>query len=97
MDEQFAVEHLIGQVKEYARGRASDVERGAETPRLAALLLQKYGRGVVDAVSTIFESRRAADPIMRVVDEETARIDPGWREHDRARWTARPADLKGFD
>ena len=93
MDEQVAVERLVQKVKEYAAGRTMDVARGAESPRLAALLLQKYGRGVVDAVAMIFDSPRAADPISQVVDDETAEIDPLWREHDRERWAGRPADV----
>ncbi|RRS01188.1 hypothetical protein EIP75_21675 [Aquabacterium soli] len=93
MDEQMAVELLVAQVKDYASDRAKDVARGAETPRLAALLVQKYGRGVVDAVATIFETPRAADPIFKAVDEETAKIDPLWREHNRERWAGRPADV----
>jgi hypothetical protein len=93
MNEQTAVEQLTGKVKLYATGRARDVARGAETAQLAALLLQKYGLGIVEAVSTIFESPRAADPIFRVLEEETAKIDPQWREHAQARWGARPADV----
>ncbi len=93
MDETFAIERLVLQVREYASGRAKDVARGAETPLLAALLLQKYGRGVVDAVAMIFDNPRVADPISRVLDEETAVIDPLWREHNRHRWAARPADV----
>jgi hypothetical protein len=93
IDEQAVVERLVAQVNEYARGRESDVGRGAETPRLAALLLQKYGRGVCDAVSTIFGSPRAADPVSRAVDAATERIDPDWRQHDRERWAGRPADV----
>ncbi len=57
MDENVAVERLLQQVKEYANGGASDVARGAETPRLAALLVQKYGRGVVDALAVILTVR----------------------------------------
>lgn len=93
MDKQVAVERLVGLVKDYANGRAKDVARGAETPRLAALLVQKYGRGIVDAVGIIFDSPRAVDPISKVVDDETAKIDPLWREHDRERWAGRPADV----
>lgn len=93
MDEQIAVERLVQQVKDYANGRTKDVARGAETPRLAAVLVQKYGRGVTDAVATIFDSPRAADPILKAVDEETAKIDPLWREHDKDRWAGRPADV----
>jgi hypothetical protein len=87
------VETLARSVREYAVHRSRDVARGLETPRLAALLLQKYGAGIVDAVATIFDSRRAADPIQRALDEETIAIDPLWREHDRERWNARPADI----
>jgi len=93
MNEQIAIERLMQQVKDYARGRAQDVERGAETPRLAALLVQKYGRGVVDACATIFANARTADPISKVVDEETVKIDPLWREHNSERWAGRPADV----
>ena len=93
MDQQVAVARLVQQVKDYANGRAQDVARGAETPRLAALLVQKYGRGVVDAVATVFDSPRAADPISRAVDDETEKIDPLWREHERERWAGRPADV----
>ena len=30
---------------------------------------------------------------IQVIDEETAIIDPDWRENDRLRWAAKPADL----
>jgi hypothetical protein len=93
MDEKIAIDRLVQQGKDYARGRAQNVARGAETPRLAALLLQKYGRGVVDAVAVIYGTPRAADPIYQVLDEETAKIDPQWREHDQERWAGRPADV----
>lgn len=86
-------EQLVRQLKEYAAGRASDVARGAETPRLAGLLIRKYGLGLVDAVSVVFDGPRAADLIAKAADEEAARIDPFWREHDRARWAMRPADI----
>ncbi|WP_017879674.1 hypothetical protein [Janthinobacterium sp. CG3] len=93
MDEQTAVALLTEKVREYAQGRQQDVARGAERPRLAALLVQKYGLGIVDTVALLFDSPRAADPISKVVDEETAIIDPDWQENDRQRWAARPADL----
>lgn len=93
MDEQTAVALLTKKVREYAQARQQDVARGAERPRLAALLVQKYGLGIVDTVALLFESPRAADPISKVVDEETAIIDPDWQENDRQRWAARPADL----
>ena len=93
MDEQTAVSLLTEKVREYAQARQQDVARGAERPCLAALLVQKYGRGIVDAVALLYDSPRVADPICRVIDEETAIIDPDWRENDRLRWAAKPADL----
>ena len=48
---------------------------------------------VCDAVSVIYGTPRAADPIYRVLDEETEKIDPKWREHNKERWAARPADI----
>ncbi len=93
MDENLAVEALSRALKNQANGRASDVERGAETPRLSALLLQKYGRGLIDAVQIIFDNRRAADPLSELLDAETAKIDPDWRDHDRDRWAGSPADV----
>ncbi len=54
MDQTFTINLLIRQVEEYAAGKIGDVARGSETPRLAALLMQKYGRGIVDAVAVVF-------------------------------------------
>lgn len=51
MDEKIVIDRFVKQVKDYAKGKKHDVARGAESPRLAALLLQKYGLGIVDAVS----------------------------------------------
>lgn len=93
MDKKYAIDKLVQQVKDYAIGRARNVARGAETPYLAALLLQKYGLGVAKAVAVIFDSQRAADPIFKVLDEETSKIDPLWREHNQDRWTEHPADI----
>lgn len=93
LDREAAIASTVERVREYARGRRADVERGLETPRLAALLVQKYGRGAVETVQTIFDNNRDADAVQRAVDAETARIDPSWREHDRERWTWRPADV----
>jgi hypothetical protein len=93
MEDKIVIDFLIQKVKRYAKGRAECVSRGTETPHLAALLLQKYGLGITDAVSLIYDNPRAADPIYRVVDEEVAKIDPQWREHMRERWERQPADI----
>jgi hypothetical protein len=93
MDQYVAAGMLIEKIREYAQGRAANVARGAETPRLAALLVQKYGRGMVDAMTLIYDSQRAADAVSLAADHETSLIDPGWRNHDRERWATRPADV----
>ena len=93
MDASVVVRLLVREIRDYAGSRANDIARGAETPHLAALLLQKYGLGVAKAVEVVFESPRVADPIIAALDEETNRIDPDWKEHNRERWAARPADV----
>lgn len=93
MNDIISIDKLTQKIKDYARGRSQDVARGAETPRLAALLLQKYGLGLLDAAAVIYDNPRMADPISLVLDEETAKIDPQWREHNQERWAGRPADV----
>ncbi|WP_176060243.1 hypothetical protein [Paraburkholderia sp. BCC1876] len=37
---------LIEEIQTYADGRKSDVARGAKTPALAALMVEKYDEGI---------------------------------------------------
>lgn len=92
MDEKTALLKVLEHVRDYGANRAEGVARGVETPRLAAVMVQKYGQGTVDAVRLIF-GNRAAREVMLAVDRATDRIDPDWRAHERERWMARPADL----
>ena len=59
---------------------------------MAALLIQKYGRGVAGAVAVTYGSPQAVDSIFRAMDEETARINPD-AGHDWKRWVGWPADM----
>ena len=94
MNEKTRIEQqLIAEIKEYARGRALAVARGAEAQHLAAFALHEHGSGIAQAVAIIYGSPREADAITRVVQEETERIDPDWRENARLRWQSRPADI----
>lgn len=93
MTEEDAAERLIAKIRDYARDRASNVTRGAETPHLAALLLEKYGRGMVDAAAELFDGRAMMDRIQAVVDEEVTRTDPDWKANAHRRWAGRPADI----
>ena len=90
---QKAVAQLVERVRQYAQERMSNVTRGAETPRLSALMLQKYGLGVAEAVTIIFDDNRVADPIRAATDHEVSKIDPDWSKHARERWAGRPADV----
>lgn len=42
---------------------------------------------------SIYDSAREADPITRLVEQETERTDPSWREHQKERWESPPADI----
>lgn len=78
---------------EYAKSRKSDVARGAETPELAGVLVQKYGYGLVDAYHAIFDKKHDFAPTYADVDAAVASIDENWRATQAARWNARPCGL----
>ncbi len=87
-----AREDILRKLADYAQGRKSDVARGAETPHLAALLLQKYGYGLCDAFGEVF-GRGELGPTYADVDHAVEEIDPDWRENGKKRWAGRPADI----
>lgn len=80
---------VIADIRSYAASRASDVARGAETPELAALLVEKYCDGLCRAlhIAGIDSGARA------VGDRLVREIDPDFEIHKQARWSARPAAL----
>lgn len=91
---QFSTYRLARYILDYATGRASDVARGAETPHLAALLLQKYGLGIV-AAADVTLGIQANITLRKILDKEVAQIDPQWQEHAKERWAHAPADVTG--
>lgn len=93
MDEQAVVVRLVRMVKVFAERRAACVECGGETPRYAALMVQKYGEGLLDAEAEIFDRRYASGEINKAIEEEMAKIYPLWREHNRERREGGPADV----
>ena len=93
-NEVLATASLERLINAYANIRATSVARGAETPQLAALLLRKYGAGMADAVTAIFDDASAAVPLTQLVDREVEKLDPQWRGHARDRWEATPAARK---
>jgi hypothetical protein len=90
MQNEKVVSDLTDKIREYAAGRAKDVARGAETPWRAALPLQKYGLGLLHGARIALGCSALS---AAVLDEETAKIDPEWREHNKQRWEARPAGI----
>lgn len=47
------LKRLSDTLQRYAKGRAEDVRSGIETPALAALLVEKYAVGLVDATRVL--------------------------------------------
>lgn len=88
---EYLRETAIAEFKNYAHARQSDVKRNAETPVLAATLVEKYGQGFAMALGLI--SREASADFMKIVDEECIKIDPNHAANRQKRWAARPADI----
>jgi hypothetical protein len=63
-------------------------------PRLAVAFIQKYGRGMADALSSVYGTAIAGESIIKITEGKLSLIDPDWSEHNKDRFRARPADLK---
>ncbi|MGH9159618.1 MAG: hypothetical protein ACRD2X_06490 [Vicinamibacteraceae bacterium] len=75
---------VIEEIRLYAQGRARDVARGAETPELAALLVDKYCQGMAKALHIA-----GVDSAVRAEGERLVReIDPEFDAHRESRWAA---------
>lgn len=86
---------VISKIQQYAQDRASDIRRNAETPRLAALLVEKYVWGCYETLN-LFEDKELkiiADEILKAGDSICNSIDSKFKENKKARWASRPADL----
>lgn len=82
--------NVIEEIQHYAAGRKKDVERGAETPALAALMLEKYGEGMAKMLSGFGGSNAS---LMQEVDRLVREIDPQYPKHRQYRFEAKPAGL----
>lgn len=91
-DHALIVARLVQRILCYAAARAGNVASGAVTPELAALLLQRYGRGIIDTVIDVYGCPRVVAKLFRVLDEETTRIDPLWIEHEGLVWVGHRAE-----
>jgi hypothetical protein len=96
--ERFAespVGRMIAEIEHYAIGRKSDVARGAETPALASLMVEKFGYGLVKAADLL--GLADSSLLTAGVDRLVVEIDPQYRKHQQCRWDSRPAGLSIVD
>lgn len=83
-------QRLLTELQSYAASRSKYVARGAETPELAALLVEKYGEGMARAARLLeFDDRELSAELQRL----TLQIDPQLVANREKRWAARPARL----
>lgn len=80
---------VLADLRSYAQSRQNDVDRGAETADLAALLLDKYCEGLATALHIAGIDSTVRDEGDRLCRE----IDPEFDAHRTARWAARPCSL----
>lgn len=90
---QFIIEaianNLAVEFRHEASSRRAAVARGAETPELAATLLEKFGYGLVKAAGIA----GIATDLMREVDQTVYEIDPHFEANRKARWASSPAAI----
>ena len=80
----------IEEIRSYADSRKNDILRGAETPALAALMVEKFGEGMAKMLSVFGASD---DSFIQEVDRLVSEIDPQYQKHRQYRFEARPAGL----
>ena len=78
------------ELRDYAKSRRNDVARGAETPELAALLVEKYASGLIKGAQLL---DFPLEGFQKEIDSTVLAIDPNFFENQKLRWAARPATL----
>lgn len=87
---EYYFKQILAEFEDYGQSRIKDVARNAETPQLAALLVEKYGYGLAKALFILgFDTQGLYDRIDTMIKE----IDPQVKENRKLRWEARPADI----
>jgi len=81
--------NLAVEFRQEAASRRAAVARGAETPELAATLLEKFGYGLAKAAHIA----GIPSELMREVDQVLREIDPSFEAHRKARWASLPAAI----
>lgn len=87
-------ERVVDELRNYAASRKQDVLRGAESPELAALLVEKYGEGLVKTLHIAEDLLDVPSSRLRLeVDRLVLEIDPNAEENRKKRWDSRPAGV----
>ncbi len=81
--------NLAVEFRQEAASRRAAVARGAETPELAATLLEKFGYGLAKAAHIA----GIPSDLMREVDQVVVEIDPNFEANRKARWASTPAAI----
>lgn len=89
-----SIERVAARLHEYSLQRQADIARGAQTPRLAAMLMQTYGLAMIDAAQDVFGQVHVRTELQRHLNEQTDSLDPSWRDSIQARLNLRPADIQ---
>lgn len=89
-EKEYYFKQILAEFEDYGRSRIKDVGRNAETPQLAALLVEKYGYGLAKALFIMgFDTQELYNRIDTMIKE----IDPLVKENRKLRWEARPAGI----
>jgi hypothetical protein len=84
-----AESQILAHLRDYAKLRRNDIERGAESPAMAALLVEKYAEGMARSLGILgFPSK-----VQQLGDQLVRELDPAYDANRKARWEARPAAL----
>ncbi|MFP3273508.1 MAG: hypothetical protein RXR52_21780 [Paraburkholderia sp.] len=85
------IKALIVEIRRYAENRRADVARGAETPALAALMVEKFGEGIARATQLLGVD--VVSELGREIDRLVSEVDTHYPTHLQYRFEARPAGL----
>lgn len=90
---KFLIDRCKRELADYASGRKAEVDKGRETPEFAALLVQKFGNGMLAVLKHLADVEDTPSVGALDVDEAVASINPEWAAADQRRWAANRVGL----
>lgn len=98
VDRSQYIKRLFSRLEFFVREHRKKVDQGEETPHMAGLLVQQYGKGLLDAADVLFNEMHIDQATLRgfqqTVQQAVSRVDPYWKEHQRERISMN-ADVRG--